>query len=107
MKPPSSLVSAKRSTSSAPRTTPNASKSARVVGSGLKVLVSCQSWPMAIRMEKVLSFQKPDGVVEPVQGFIDVGQGHRGTEAMMTGRPAVIVEVDAVVDGRLDEAQHQ
>src|SRR5260370_32065065 len=50
MKPPSSLVSAMRSTNSAPRRTPNVSKSARVVGNGLNVLVSCQSWPMAMRM---------------------------------------------------------
>ena len=33
-----------------PRRTPNDSKSARVVASGLSVFVSCQSWPMAMRI---------------------------------------------------------
>src|SRR5579871_2766455 len=50
MNPPSSFVSAMRSTRSGPRKTPNCSKSSRVVGSGLNVLLSWESWPIPMRI---------------------------------------------------------
>ena len=38
--------------------------------------------------------------------LLHVGERHGGAETVMAGRPAVVVEVDAMLDGRADEAQH-
>src|SRR5205085_736203 len=53
-----------------------------------------------------LPTQLAHGRVETLQRLADVGQSHGGAEAVMAGRPAVVVEVDAPADGRGDEAEH-
>src|SRR5258708_29879978 len=107
MKPPSSLVSAIVLANAGPRQTPNCSKSCRVVGRGLKVLVSCKSCRIAMRMViGLVDGQIFHGPVEPVERFIYVCQGHRRAETMVASRAAVIVKVDSMTDGRCHEAQH-
>src|SRR6188474_2954698 len=45
-------------------------------------------------------------LIQSTQRLVHVIGAHRRAEAVMARRPAVIVEVNAVCYGRLDEAQH-
>src|SRR5947209_2776040 len=85
---------------------PSASKSANVLGSRLNVFVSCQSWPIAMRMGTLSPLERLHRYAESAQRFIDVSEGHCRTEAVMARSAAVVVEIHAMLECGADEIKH-